>query len=111
MELIGMTSEWLAANIVRPICTAPAMKLKPANTPIRRRLENVFCKYVFTPYTGRAKANTVMYVAMELTLSMVNAPAWYRVTSGSANTSVRQKSCTVVTKPPSRVSVTLANIT
>ena len=30
--------------------------------------------------------------------------------SGRANTSVRQKSCTVVTKPPIRLSVTLANM-
>ena len=30
--------------------------------------------------------------------------------SGSANTSVRQKSCIVVTKPPIRLRVTLANM-
>ena len=55
--------------------TAPAMKLKPANTPIRRRLENVFCKYVFTPYRGKATAHTARYVAIADTFSMVKAPA------------------------------------
>ena len=83
---MGKRSTLAAPNIVSAICAAPATKLNAANTPIFRKLEKIFCKYVFTPYTGRAKANTVMYVAMELTLSMVNAPAWYRVTSGSANT-------------------------
>ena len=33
-----------AASIVRPICTPPATKLNPANTPIFRTLEYTFCR-------------------------------------------------------------------
>ena len=53
---------------------------------MRRKLENVFCKYVLTPYKGSATAHTARYVAIADTFSMVNAPAWYRVTSGILNT-------------------------
>ena len=51
-----------------------------------RRLEKIFCRYVFTPYTGSANASTLMYEAMDATFSAVNAPARNTVMSGSENT-------------------------
>ena len=76
MTSMGKRPTFDAPYMVSAICAAPATKLNTAKTPIFLRLENIFCRYVFTPYTGSANASTDMYVAMDETFSIVKAPAW-----------------------------------